>query len=72
MLMGSVPVVERNGLVDFFGIFPCIIVDKFGDVNEKLLLEFVYDEEKSKNIKTYLFIEDFKVFFKNNTKGKSY
>ena len=72
MLMGSVPVVERNGLADFFGIFPCIIVDKFADVNGQRLTEFAYDEEKAKNIKTYLFIEDFKVFFKNNTKGKSY
>ena len=58
-LTGSVPVVERNGLADLFGKFPCIIVDKFDDVNEKRLLEFVYDKEKAKNIKTYLFIEDF-------------
>ena len=63
-LMGSIPVVERNGLADFFGKFPCIIVNKFSDVNEKRLSEFIYDEEKAKNIKTYLFIKEFEKFFK--------
>jgi hypothetical protein len=58
-LMGSIPVVERNGLWDLYDKFPCIIVDSFAQVTREVLDAFIPDIEKRKNIERYLVIQYF-------------
>jgi len=62
LLMGSIPVVEKDGLWDLYDNFPCIIVDEFADVSQELLESYVLNEEKQKNVDKYLVIENFKSF----------
>ena len=61
LLLGSVPVVESSELDDLYNNFNCIIVKSFQEINTELLNSFKYDYEKEKNIKKYLFIEDFNI-----------
>ena len=56
LLMGSVPIVEKNGLYDLYEKFPCIIVDNFNEVNYKMLQDYTFDIEKYKVFETYLLI----------------
>lgn len=37
LLMGSVPIVERNGLADLYEKFPCIILESFNDILPKAM-----------------------------------
>ena len=57
LLMGSVPVVEKNGLSDLYEKFPCIIVDSFNDINYELLQNYIFDIEKYKIFESYLFVD---------------
>jgi len=57
LLMGSVPIVEKNGLSDLYKKFPCIIVDTFNDINHELLKNFIFDIEKYKIFESYLFVD---------------
>jgi len=59
LLMGSIPIVEKNGLSDLYDKFPCIIVDNFKDINKDMLDNYIYDTNKYKNIDKYLLIEEF-------------
>ena len=59
LLMGSIPIVEKNGLSDLYDKFPCIIVDNFKDINKDMLDNYIYDTHKYKNIDKYLLIEEF-------------
>lgn len=57
-LSGSVPIVENSGLDDLYEKFPCIIVKNFQDITENTIKNFIYDEEKAKNIEKYLLVEN--------------
>jgi hypothetical protein len=62
LLMGSIPVVEKDGLWDLYDNFPCVIVDKFANVSRELLESYILNEEKQKNVDKYLVIDNFKSF----------
>jgi hypothetical protein len=67
LLMGSVPIVERNGLTDLYEKFPCIIVENFTDILAlpntiptdlpDLFKNYIFDLEKYKVFENYLFTE---------------
>lgn len=57
LLMGSVPVVERNSISDLYEKFPCIIVDTFNNVDYELLKNYVYSEHKYKEFENYISIK---------------
>ena len=57
LLMGSIPVVEKNGLYDLYNKFPCIIVNNFNEVTKDLLDNYVFDTQKYNNIDNYLIIK---------------
>lgn len=59
LLMGSIPVVEKNGLYDLYNKFPCVIVETFKDVTKELLDNYTFDKQKYDNIDKYLFIKSF-------------
>jgi len=59
LLMGSIPVIEKDELVSLYEKFPCIIVDKFQDVTIEMLNNFQNDIEKQKNIEKFLIINNF-------------
>ena len=56
--MGSVPIVEKNGLYDLYEKFPCIIVNNLKEINYTMLQDYVFDIEKYKLFETYLFISE--------------
>ena len=58
LLMGSVPIVEKNGLYDLYDMFPCIIVNNFKEIDYTMLQDYVFDIEKYKLFETYLFISE--------------
>jgi hypothetical protein len=60
LFMGSVPVVEKNGLSDLYDKFPCILVDKFEDITYDLLNNFIFDNDKYEMFKKYIFVNDIK------------
>jgi hypothetical protein len=60
LFMGSVPIVEKNGLSDLYDKFPCIIVDKFEDLTCDMLNNFVFDTDKYEMFKKYIFIDNIK------------
>jgi hypothetical protein len=57
LLMGSVPIVERNGMSDLYEKFPCIIVDHFNSITFELLQKFMFNIEKYNLFKTYIFTD---------------
>ena len=57
LLMGSVPIVVKNGIHDLYCKFPCIIVDSFSDVTQEILDSFVFDDEKYEVFKSYLYVD---------------
>lgn len=57
LLMGSVPIVEKNGLSDLYEKFPCIIADNFNDINYEILKNYIFDIEKYKTFESYLFVK---------------
>jgi hypothetical protein len=57
LLMGSIPIIEKNGLVDLYEKFPCIIVQSFNDINYKLLQEYTFDVEKYKVFENYVLVD---------------
>ena len=59
LLMGSIPVVEKDGLYDLYDKFPCIIVEAFNDVTEELLSNFTLQNSLEENIGTYLKLDNF-------------
>ncbi len=59
LLMGSIPVVEKNCLYDLYNKFPCIIVEDFKEVTKELLDNYKLDIEKYNNIDNYLLIKNF-------------
>ena len=58
LFMGSVPIVEKNGLSDLYSKFPCIIVDNFNNITFDMLNNFVFDNNKYELFKSYLFINN--------------
>jgi hypothetical protein len=58
LFMGSVPIVEKNGLSDLYEKFPCIIVDNFEDITFDMLNNFVFDMNKYELFKSHLFINN--------------
>jgi hypothetical protein len=60
LFMGSVPLIEKNGLSDLYDKFPCIIVDKFEDLTCDMLNNFVFDMNKYEMFKKYIFIDNIK------------
>jgi len=66
LLMGSVPIVEKNGLSDLLEKFPCIIVNNYDEVTFEILNNFKFDHDKYNLFETYLFIEKLDLkFFKD-------
>tara|TARA_B100001094_G_C18112103_1_gene761802 strand:- start:202 stop:1059 length:858 start_codon:yes stop_codon:yes gene_type:complete len=59
LLMGSIPIVERNGISDLYNNFPCIIVDNFSELTLDMLSNYIIDIDKYDNIDKYLFIDSF-------------
>lgn len=59
ILMGSIPIVQKDGLYDLYDKFPCIIVTSFEDLTKTMLDNFLLDKEKQKNIDKYLIIDNF-------------
>ena len=59
LLMGSIPVVEKNGLYDLYNNFPCIIVNNFNEVTKELLDNYIVDTQKYNNIDNFLIIKNF-------------
>lgn len=59
LLMNSIPIVETSGLNTLYNNFPCIIVNSFKDINFDLLNNYKVEDDKIKNIETYLFIKSF-------------
>lgn len=66
LLTNSIPIVEKNNLSDFYKNFPCIIVNKFSDINKELLNNFI--TEKGNNINKYLLLENFEKFINEKCK----
>lgn len=59
LLVGSIPIVEKNGLENLYNKFPCIIIDKFEDLSQEILDRFKICPNKLKNIDQYLLCENF-------------
>jgi len=66
--MGSVPVVERNGLSDFYENFPCIIVNSFEDITEETFSDYEYKNEE--NVYKYLYLDKFTKLIESVCKKK--
>lgn len=60
LLVGSVPIVEKNHLSDLYDKFPCIIVNSFSEITYDLLNSFRIDNEKLKNTDSYLILDNLK------------
>lgn len=59
LLMGSIPVIEKDGLYSLYEKFPCIIIDNFQDVTIEMLNNFQIEVEKQENIEKFLLIRNF-------------
>jgi hypothetical protein len=57
LLLGSIPIVEKNGISDLLEKFPCIIVNNFNDITIDLIKDYKFDQDKYNLFETYLFIE---------------
>jgi hypothetical protein len=55
--LGSIPIVEKNGISDLLEKFPCIIVNNFNDITINLIKDYKFDQDKYNLFETYLFIE---------------
>ena len=63
LLMGSIPIIEKNGLSDLLEKFPCIIVNNFSEITLEMINEFKFDLNKYNFFETYLFIEKINLQF---------
>ena len=54
LLVGSVPIVEKNGLSDLYSQFPCIILNSFNDLSFNDIKNFKIDKNKARNIDKFL------------------
>lgn len=55
LIMGSVPIVEKNGLYDLYENFPCIIINNYSEITYELLSNYEFDINKYTMFEKYIF-----------------
>lgn len=58
LIMGSVPIVEKNGLCDLYEKFPCIIVNNFNEITNELFDNYTLDVNKYTMFEKYIFTNE--------------
>jgi hypothetical protein len=58
LLVGSVPIIENNGLSDLYDKFPCIKVNSFSEITYDLLNSFKIDNLKFQKVDNYLILDN--------------